>query len=155
MSAEPIRSFRSSIAPARAVVDCAHCPTATACIVGGCSREDLNRWNDAMFSHIPLTMPGTTLFSVGDSADAVFIVRAGCIKTFTTDSEGNERVRGFHFPGSIVGLDTLGNTRWAYFDDQDIADHNIFGLRCHLRWSEYQRLAICNGNSAHFANVLM
>lgn len=113
MSAEPIRSFRSSIAPARAVVDCAHCPTATACIVGGCSREDLNRWNDAMFSHIPLTMPGTTLFSVGDSADAVFIVRAGCIKTFTTDSEGNERVRGFHFPGSIVGLDTLGNTRWA------------------------------------------
>jgi CRP/FNR family transcriptional regulator len=104
-------SLTRSAFPARAVVDCAHCPTAAACLVQGCASDDLKHWNGASFAHIPLTASGTALFETGDVADAVFIVRAGCIKTFTTDNDGNERVRGFHFPGNIIGLDTLGAER--------------------------------------------
>lgn len=102
------RSLHSPAFPTRAVADCSHCPTAAACLVGSCSEPDLAHWNDAAFSHIPLTTAGSCLFETGDVADAVFIVRAGCIKTFTVDTDGNERVRGFHFPGSIIGLDTFG-----------------------------------------------
>lgn len=111
MNSQPIRSFNTSALPPRAVVDCARCPTAAACLVQGCASQEFNHWNGASFAHIPLVNPGTALIETGDIADSVFIVRAGCIKTFTTDDNGNERVRGFYFPGSTIGLDTLGSDR--------------------------------------------
>jgi CRP/FNR family transcriptional regulator len=54
-------------------------------------------------------MPGSgALYRSGDRMRALYTVRGGCIKTFTVDAEGNERIRGFYLPGDVVGLDALG-----------------------------------------------
>jgi CRP/FNR family transcriptional regulator len=54
-------------------------------------------------------MPGATaLYHSGDRLKALYSVRGGCIKAFTVDAEGNERIRGFYLPGDLVGLDALG-----------------------------------------------
>ncbi|MBL6750231.1 MAG: helix-turn-helix domain-containing protein [Nevskia sp.] len=57
-------------------------------------------------------LPGrAALYEAGQALRALYTVRAGCIKTYTVDSQGNEHIRGFHLPGDVVGLDGLGAAR--------------------------------------------
>lgn len=54
-------------------------------------------------------MPGRgAITEAGSRLPALFSVRAGCVKSYTVDADGNEHVRAFHFPGDLVGLDDLG-----------------------------------------------
>ncbi len=48
-----------------------------------------------------------TLFEVGDSARAVFIVSKGCIKLYQIAPDGKEVILWFSFPGEIFGLAEL------------------------------------------------
>jgi CRP/FNR family transcriptional regulator len=87
---------------------CSICPTASACLIRSTVRDEVERWNACVESTVSLATAGKTLFEAGAPADALYTVRAGCLKSFTVDEEGNERVRGFHLPGDIIGLDALG-----------------------------------------------
>ena len=89
---------------------CAICPTASACIVHGAAREEVERWNAAVEATTALASAGSTLVEAGAPAAAIYTVRAGCLKSFTVDADGTERVRGFYLPGDIIGLDALGST---------------------------------------------
>ncbi|HVT34701.1 MAG TPA: cyclic nucleotide-binding domain-containing protein [Nevskiaceae bacterium] len=94
----------------RVAANCAACPSSRHCLVGGAAQNETARWNAAV--QIQQSIPaGKSLYAVGDEVDAVYTVRAGCVKTYTVDDEGNERVRAFHLPGDIVGLDALGSGR--------------------------------------------
>ena len=87
---------------------CGVCPTASACFIQGAAREDVERWNAAVEAMLSLASPGKTLVEAGAPANAIFMVRAGCLKSFTVDADGTERVRGFYLPGDLIGLDALG-----------------------------------------------
>lgn len=87
---------------------CSLCPAGPRCLTAGLPEADLRRWANAQIRHQPLAQAGKSLYAVGAVADAIYIVRAGCIKTYTIDDSGNERVRGFFFPGDVVGLDAIG-----------------------------------------------
>ena len=87
---------------------CALCPTAAACAIQGAARADVERWNAAVEATISLASTGKTLVEAGMPAAALYTVRAGCLKSFTVDADGTERVRGFYLPGDIIGLDALG-----------------------------------------------
>ena len=98
------------LAPAqhRIASNCAACP------VQGCPArctETEITWRH-MVSQLPSQMPGRgSMTDAGGRLPALFSVRAGCIKTYTVDADGNEHVRAFHFPGDLVGLDALGSDR--------------------------------------------
>lgn len=81
-------------------------------MMGGLPRQEAMMWNQALMPHVPLSSPGKLLFETGCAADSIYTVRAGCLKAYTVDKEGNERVRGFYFPGDIIGLDTLALDRY-------------------------------------------
>lgn len=87
---------------------CGVCPAASACIIQGAAREEVARWNSAVEATLSLATAGKTLVEAGAPANAIFTVRAGCLKSFTVDADGTERVRGFYLPGDIIGLDALG-----------------------------------------------
>ncbi len=55
---------------------------------------------------------GAHVYWTGEPLRSVYAVKSGCIKTYTVDEEGNERVRGFHLPGDILGLDAIGSGRY-------------------------------------------
>jgi len=86
---------------------CTLCPSSVACVIQGAEREEIERWNASVDATIALATPGKTLVEAGAPAAAIFTVRAGCLKSFTVDADGTERVRGFHLPGDIIGLDSL------------------------------------------------
>lgn len=87
---------------------CSICPSASACLIRGGAREDLERWSAGVDSQVSLATAGKALFEAGAHATAIYTVRAGCLKSFTVDEDGNERVRGFYLPGDFIGLDAMG-----------------------------------------------
>ncbi|MES2683555.1 MAG: helix-turn-helix domain-containing protein [Pseudomonadota bacterium] len=100
-------SFSSPTTPAIRSA-CTLCPVGDHCLTNGLPQADLQRWAGVMIPHLPLALPGKLLYAAGSSADSVYVVRAGCIKTSTVDEEGVERIRGFFLPGDVVGLDAIG-----------------------------------------------
>ena len=94
----------------RTAPNCLMCPASANCLVGDAGHDSMLRWNSILQVQMSVAQ-GASIFDLGDVASAVFTVRAGCIKTFTVDHDGHERVRGFHLPGDIVGLDALGGER--------------------------------------------
>ena len=55
---------------------------------------------------------GEHVFRKGDPFDAIAAVRAGTVKTYVIDADGNERVLGFHLPGEVIGLDGIDGQRY-------------------------------------------
>lgn len=43
----------------------------------------------------------------GESVPAIYAVRSGVLKSMSIDADGNERVRAFHMPGELIGMDAL------------------------------------------------
>ncbi len=95
-------------APAnRCKPNCAMCPAGVRCFTAGVSGAELAAWNELVQTHVPLFPGHGALFAAGDTAENLYLVRAGCVKTYTVDEDGNERIRGFHLPGDLIGLDAL------------------------------------------------
>ncbi len=87
--------------------DCLLCPVRS-CLVHRDGGELAQAWSEMLAPRQAL-MPGDgALQRAGDRLDALYLVRGGCVKTYTVDAAGNERIRGFYFPGDIIGLDALG-----------------------------------------------
>lgn len=94
----------------RVTPDCQACPVKS-CLAR--CEVTANTWQ-AMVNLMPAQKPGShALMTAGQPTQGLFSVRAGCIKSYTLDTQGNEHVRAFHFPGDLVGLDSLGSSRAA------------------------------------------
>lgn len=52
------------------------------------------------------------LFREGDEFNAIAAVRAGTVKTYIIDAQGNEQVLGFHLPGEVIGLNAIHSARY-------------------------------------------
>jgi CRP/FNR family transcriptional regulator len=57
---------------------------------------------------------GESLFSMGDTFDALYIVRAGSAKSYVSSSNGDEQISGFHHPGDLLGLDGFDSMKYAH-----------------------------------------
>ena len=90
--------------------DCMLCPVRS-CLGRLCAGDAASAWTEMLAPRFA-AMPGARpLFLAGDRLQALYSVRGGCIKTFTLDAEGNERIRGFYLPGDLIGLDALHGAR--------------------------------------------
>ncbi|MDE0853700.1 MAG: helix-turn-helix domain-containing protein [Nevskia sp.] len=93
-------------APQVANTDCLVCPVRS-CLGRRGNQQQTSSWSE-MLAPRRAVMPGSgSLHRSGDRLRQLFSVRGGCIKAYTVDSEGNERIRGFYLPGDLVGLDGL------------------------------------------------
>lgn len=50
---------------------------------------------------------GEILFSSGESLQSLYVIRSGCVKSYTLSEDGIEQIIGFHLPGEIIGLDAI------------------------------------------------
>jgi len=83
---------------------CSTCMLNSLCLPLGMSTVDIARFEEVVQERLRLPK-GETLFSTGDTADAIFGIRVGSIKTQLEDATGHVQVTGFLLPGEIVGLD--------------------------------------------------
>lgn len=74
----------------------------------GLGIADFQTLNTTVRERVPLDRAGM-LFHQGDSFAALYVVRAGSLKTFVEGSEGDLQILGFHLPGDIMGIGELIN----------------------------------------------
>jgi CRP/FNR family transcriptional regulator len=71
--------------------------------IGG---EDMLRLDSVVKQRRPLER-GEWLYREGDAHAALFVIRAGSLKTYATLPEGDVQILGFHIAGELIGLDGL------------------------------------------------
>ena len=87
---------------------CADCGLSQLCLPASIGGSDLDRL-DHVVKQRPALERGDILFREGIKQPALFIVRAGSVKTYTTLAEGDVQILGFHIAGELVGLDGLSD----------------------------------------------
>ncbi len=85
---------------------CGLCSLQEWCWPVGMAESDLSRLHD-IIQHSDSLSVGEHLFRRGDRFTAIYAVRSGCIKSYTTDLNGHEQVRDFHLPGELLGFDAV------------------------------------------------
>lgn len=85
---------------------CEHCAISEACMAHAIDtsippHSPLNR------HYMPTNGTGSHIYWAGDTFQHIYAVKSGCVKSYTVDEEGNERVRGFYLPGDLLGLDAI------------------------------------------------
>lgn len=89
---------------------CQECSLNEICLPVGIGADDLSRLDSIIDRKRPLAR-GDHLFQIGDQFQALYAVRSGSLKTYTTSADGQEQVMGFHLPGELVGLDAIADNR--------------------------------------------
>lgn len=56
---------------------------------------------------------GESVYRQGDSANAIYAVRSGSLKTVMTQADGTTQITGFYLPGEVIGLDNLAQSNCA------------------------------------------
>jgi CRP/FNR family transcriptional regulator len=77
----------------------------------GLSAGELQTLNSTVRDMLPLDR-GQTLFYQGRKFGALYVMRAGALKTFVEGSEGDVQILGFHLPGDILGIGGLINEHY-------------------------------------------
>lgn len=90
---------------------CSTCAFSKACLAEGMDKAALRDLH-ILVEHVGPLPAGAHLFREGEPFEAIAAVREGTVKTYVVDREGREQVRGFHFPGEIIGLSAIENERY-------------------------------------------
>ena len=61
---------------------------------------------------------GEYIFRVNEPFKTVYAIRTGSVKTYTSIEDGKDQITGFHFPGELLGLDSISTN---YHTDSAIA----------------------------------
>lgn len=90
---------------------CSTCAFSDACVSQGYGKSELADLH-VLVEHVGPFRAGMFLFREGDEFNAIAAVRAGTVKTFVLDANGNEQVLGFHLPGEVIGLSAIHASRY-------------------------------------------
>ena len=88
--------------------NCAECALNPVCLPPAVEDSQLDKLDGIIERSRPLQR-GNHLFHERQPFEAVYAVRSGAIKAYTTLPGGEEQVTGFYLPGEVVGLDAISN----------------------------------------------
>lgn len=90
---------------------CSTCAFSSACLEQGYDKKALGDLH-CLVEHAGPYHEGDVLFREGDPFTAIAAVRAGTVKTYVLDSNGDEHVLGFFLPGEVIGLNAIHPARY-------------------------------------------
>jgi CRP/FNR family transcriptional regulator len=90
---------------------CSTCAFSQACLSEGYDKRHLADLHVLVEHNGPFNARDH-LFREGDEFNAIAAVRAGTVKTYVIDAQGNEQVLGFHLPGEVIGLNAIHTARY-------------------------------------------
>ncbi|MFJ1269338.1 helix-turn-helix domain-containing protein [Legionella lytica] len=83
-----------------------------------CTSEEANsRWVNqvnAAVSQEHVLKKKQSLYFPQTNFHSLYAVKAGCLKTYEVDKEGNELLRGFYFVGEILGFEAIARGNYLY-----------------------------------------
>jgi CRP/FNR family transcriptional regulator len=85
---------------------CQKCSLYQLCLPVGLAEGDIDKLDEIIKRRRPVEK-GDYLYRIGDPFHSLYAVRAGSLKTYTTNQNGEDQVIGFHLPGELLGLDAI------------------------------------------------
>lgn len=90
---------------------CSTCAFSDACLSQGYGKPELEELH-VLVEHVGPFHEGDVIFREGEDFRSIAAVRAGTVKTFVTDSNGDEQVLGFFLPGEVIGLNAIHRNKF-------------------------------------------
>ncbi len=90
---------------------CSTCAFSEACLSQGFDKSALGELH-VLVEHVGPIREGEHIFREGDEFTAIAAVRAGTVKTYVVDVNGQEQVLGFFLPGEVIGLNAIHEARY-------------------------------------------
>ncbi|WP_455287827.1 helix-turn-helix domain-containing protein [Cupriavidus necator] len=115
MTRAPARPLPCDPMPCDPMPCSANCPMARLCLAGRLMRAGHAAAGDDARRRTVRLRKGQSLYLLGDAVTALYAIRVGTVKTHVTTEDGRTQVVGFHFPGDMVGLDSLARTQYASY----------------------------------------
>jgi len=91
---------------------CSNCGLRELCLPIGLSADELTRVDQLVFARRKVKR-GADLYRAGDSFSAIYAICSGSFKNDLVHQDGREQVVGFHMSGDILGIDGIGDDRYA------------------------------------------
>lgn len=107
-------TLTTSPQPPDSIPCCVGCSMARFCLAGERAPGGIEL-ADMLAQRVVRLRKGEPLYLLGDAVAAVFAIRVGTIKTHVATEDGRTQVVGFHFPGEMVGLDSIGRRQYASY----------------------------------------
>lgn len=85
---------------------CSSCILNDICLPFGMARHDIPLLDNFVKERIRVSK-GVPLFELGDTAETIYGLRSGAMKTQLQDASGQVQITGFVLPGEIIGLDGM------------------------------------------------
>ena len=95
---------------AKVVTNCGSCPRFGNCLARQLEPQQADAIS-ALEVHPHLTQRGEHLFRAGDRFTDLYVVKAGCVKTYSVSPSGEEQTLAFYLPGDVIGLDGIATQR--------------------------------------------
>lgn len=93
-------------------INCRDCRLNSICLPFTLETSDIDQLDRIIQRGRPL-QKGGHLYRQGDDFASVYAVRSGALKAYRMTDDGREQVTGFYFPGEIVGMDGISQSRHA------------------------------------------
>lgn len=90
--------------PSKAYTRCSDCRLSGICLPLSLEFSDIEKLDSIIQRGKPL-QKGDILYRHGEPFKAIYAIRSGAIKTWSSDRDGEEQITGFYLPGEVVGLD--------------------------------------------------
>lgn len=103
----------ANTAVATSPTQCGTCTFKLRCLPALLGGEDLGTFERAVSRQRRPLHAGEVLARQGDTVQALYTLRVGALKAVIQTPDGNERVAGFRFPGTVIGLAEPELSYWA------------------------------------------
>lgn len=87
---------------------CNHCSLFQLCLPVGIDARAMDKLGELIHRRPPVEK-GAYIYRAGDPFKAVYAVRSGSVKTYSSTRDGREQVTGFHLAGELLGLDAINS----------------------------------------------
>jgi CRP/FNR family transcriptional regulator, anaerobic regulatory protein len=91
---------------------CGDCGSRDLCLPAGLSPEGI-RQVDGVVANRVRVRKRESLYRAGEPFAALYAIRLGTFKTLVLTDDGREQITGFHMPGDLLGLDSVGRDRYG------------------------------------------
>jgi CRP/FNR family transcriptional regulator, anaerobic regulatory protein len=102
--------MHTKIDPAPAELSCRNCALNSICLPAQLTPREIRILEGAVERGRELPV-GASLIRAGQPMEALYVVRSGSAKAYSLTIDGDEKVRGFHLPGEVVGLEAFAEGR--------------------------------------------
>lgn len=94
-------------------VNCSQCPVASLCIAHDLNPEEKEKIN-GIITRLNVINSGEHLYLQNQKMQYIFAVYSGCCKEYFITEDGDEKIKGFYYPGDLLGLESLSSKKYAF-----------------------------------------